>query len=213
MKSGEGTYRKVLQRVLDVLCSPSTPEEKQAALNTLNWDQDSSAAPFLKAALKLPEVSSNPVLRTAILGDLLKWKDLSVLPSAEDDLFQSSRHVRADLKSNLLLAISSLDPQIAVPLLTRALRLPEPEARVGAARFLQYTNSETALDGLLSALDDPDREVQFAVMQSLGNLTNEHQWRPQTTAYHDSWFACIKHWKEFEALRHAPKPKPTALLH
>ena len=203
----------MLQRVLDVLCSPSTPEEKQAALDTLHWGQDSSAASFLKAALKLPEVSSNPVLRTAILGDLLKWKDLSVLPLRRMTYFSLPGTYARTVKSNLLLAISSLDPQISVPLLTRALRLPEPEARVGAARFLQYTNSENALDGLLSALDDANREVQFAAMQSLGNLTNQHQWRPQTTEYDDSWFACIRHWREFGVLRRASEPKPTTLLH
>ena len=186
----------------------STPEEKHLAITTLNWNEDSSAAPFLKAALNPPEVKSNPVLRTTILSDLLKWKDLSVLPSAENDLFQSSEHVDGYLKSNLLLAISSLDAELSVPLLARAITLPEPEARVGAARFLQYTNSESALDALLSALDDPDREVQFAVMQSLGNLTNQHQWRPQTTGTDASWFACIKHWQEFGAQRHTSKSKP-----
>jgi len=112
------------------------------------------------------------------------------------------------LKSNLLLAISSLNPDLSVPLLIRALTLPEAEARVDAARFLEYTNSESALDGLLAALDDPDQEVQFAVMQSLGNLTNQHQWRPQTTAADASWFACIKHWQEFGARRQTAKAKP-----
>jgi HEAT repeat protein len=205
---GEDAYHRVLQRLLDVLCASSTPEEKQLAITTLNWDEDSSAAPFLKAALNLPEVNSNPVVRTTILSDLVKWKDLSVLPSVENDLFHSFEHVDASLKSNLLLAISSLNEELSVPLLARALTLPEPEARVGAARFLQYTNSDRALDALLSALDDPDREVQFAVMQSLGNLTNQHQWRPQTTETDASWFACIKHWQEFGALRHTSKSKP-----
>jgi len=37
---------------------------------------------------------------------------------------------------------------------------------------LQYTNSQSAIDVRLTDLDDPDGEVQFAVMQSLGNLTN-----------------------------------------
>lgn len=63
------------------------------ALAVLSWEEDSSAAPLLKAALSLPEVNSDPELRTAVLADLLKWKDLSVLPSAENDLFQSSEHV------------------------------------------------------------------------------------------------------------------------
>jgi HEAT repeat protein len=143
------------------------------------------------------DVKADPVLRTSIISDLLKWKDLTVLSLAEDELFLPSRHTEGYLKSNLLLAVSSLDPQISIPLLTRALKLPETEARVGAARFLEYTHSDTALDALLSALDDPDREVQFAVMQSLGNLTSQHQWRPKTTETDAAWFACVQYWHEF----------------
>jgi HEAT repeat protein len=146
---------------------------------------------------------------TSLLSDLLKWKDLSVLRLAEDDLFLPSHGTEGYLKSNLLLAISSLDPEVSVPLLSRALRLPEADARIGAARFLQYTNSETALDSLLSALDDPDREVQFAVMQSLGNLTEQHQWRPNTGTTESDlfWVACVRHWREFAAQRKAERTK------
>jgi hypothetical protein len=193
----QDAYHEVLQAILDVLCTSSDFQEKRMALATLRWDQDSSAAPFLKAVMALPDVKADPVLRTSIIGDLLEWKDLTALSLAEDDLFLPSQHTDAYLKSNLLLAVSSLDPRLSVPLLTRALKLPEPEARVGAARFLEYTHSDTALDGLLSALDDPDRDVQFAVMQSLGNLTNQHRWRPNTIETDARWFACIQHWREF----------------
>jgi hypothetical protein len=194
---GPDAYQMVLQAIVDVLCTSSDLQEKRLALETLNWDRDSSAAPFLRAVMTLPDVKADPVLRTSIIGDLLEWKDLTVLPLAEDDLFLPSQHTEAYLKSNLLLAASSLDPKLSVPLLTRALKLPEPEARLGAARFLEYTHSDTALDGLLSALDDPDRGVQFAVMQSLGNLTNQHQWRPNTIETDARWSACIHHWQEF----------------
>lgn len=197
---GGDAYHKVLQRLLDLLCTDSTSEEKQSALFALNWTEDSSAAPFLKAALNLQDVKSNPTLRMWIVSELLHWKDLSVLPLAEEDLFNQS--VRSPFpKSNLVLAISSLEPQISIPLLARVLKLPEPEERVAAARFLEYTNTQTALDILLSALDDPDREVQFAVMQSLGNLTKQHQWRPSTIDSDSHWSACIQHWHEFEAQR------------
>ena len=182
-------------------CVRTGTDEKRVAVGILNWSDDSSAAPFLKAALSLLDVKADPVVRTSIIGDLLKWRDLSVLSLAEVDLFEPSQHTDGYLKSNLLLAISSLDPQISVPLLTRALTLPETEARIGAARFLEYTKSDAALDALLSALDDPDREVQFAVMQSLGNLTNQHYWRPQTTETDAAWFACIQHWRQFGGQR------------
>ena len=198
---GDDAYHQVLQRVLNVLCTTSSPEEKNWALSILNWDQDSSVAPFLKAALGLPEIQSDAVARTSILSDLVKWKDLSVLPLAEEELFTPSKHTPGYLKSNLVLAASSLDPQVSVPLLARALKLPEPEARVAAARFLEYTNSPNALDVLLTDLDDADREVQFAVMQSLGNLTNQHWWRPRTLDSDSHWVVCIEHWREFAAQR------------
>jgi len=198
---GEDAYHKVLQRILELLCTDSTSEEKRASLFVLNWTEDSAAAPFLKATLNLPIVKSNPTLRMAILSDLLQWKDVSVLPLAEEDLFDQSAQSPFYPKSNLVLAISSLEPQVSLPLLARVLKLPEPEERVAAARFLEYTNSQSALDILLSALDDPDREVQFAVMQSLGNLTKQYQWRPTTIDADSHWNACTQHWREFETHR------------
>jgi len=134
----------------------------------------------------------------SIVSHLLHWKDSSVLPLAEADLFDQSVQSPFFPKSNLVLAMSSLDPQISIPLLARVLKLPQPDERVAAARFLEYTNSQAALDVLLSALDDPDRQVQFAVMQSLGNLTNQHQWRPNSIDSDSHWDSCIKHWREFE---------------
>jgi HEAT repeats len=198
---GEDAYHRVMQKLLELLCTDSTPEEKQSALFDLNWTEDSSAAPFLKAALSFPNVKSNPTLRMAIVSGLLHWKDLSVLSLAEEDLFDQSVQSSSYPKSNLVLAISSLEPPISVPLLARVLKLPQPEERVAAARFLEYTNSQTALDILLSALDDPDRQVQFAVMQSLSILTNQHWWRPRTLDPDSHWDVCIEHWREFGAQR------------
>jgi hypothetical protein len=195
---GEDAYHKVLQRLLNLLCTDSSSESKQSALFVLNWNEDSSAAPFLKAALNLTGVRSNPILRMSIVSDLLHWKDSSVLALAEADLFDQSVQSPFFPKSNLVLAMSSLDPQISIPMLARVLKLPQPEERVAAARFLEYTNSQAALDVLLFALDDPDRQVQFAVMQSLGNLTNQHQWRPNSIDSDSLWEAYIKHWREFE---------------
>jgi len=196
-------YHRVMQRLLELLCTDSTLEEKKSALFDLNWTEDSSAAPFLKAALNLPNVKSDPTLRMAIVSDLLHWKDLSVLPLAERDLFDQSVQSPFFPKSNLVLAISSLEPQTSIPLLARVLKLPQPRERVAAARFLEYTNSQNAIEVLLANLDDPDRDVQFAVMQSLGNLTKQYQWRPANTDDSDPhWASCIKHWREFEAQQH-----------
>ena len=201
VKLSQDVYDRVLQTVLGLLCTDSTPEEKLSALFVLNWSQDDSTAPFLKAALDLPNVKSNPSLRISIVSDLLHWKDLSVLPLAEKDLFDRSVQSPFYPKSNLVLAISTIEPHIAVPLLARVLKLPQPDERIAAARFLEYTGSQDAVEVLLSALDDSDRRVQFAVMQSLGNLTKQHQWRPTTIDSGPDWDACIQHWREFETQR------------
>jgi hypothetical protein len=87
---GDDVYRKVLQRLLELLCTDSTDAEKRSALFALGWDQDSAAAPFLKAALSLPNMRTDPTLRMAIVTRLLCWRDLSILPLAEQDLFDQS---------------------------------------------------------------------------------------------------------------------------
>jgi hypothetical protein len=194
---GDDAYRRVLQRLLELLCTDSTDGEKRSALFALDWDQDSAAAPFLKAVLGLPNVRTDPTLRMAIVSYLLHWRDLNVLPLAEQDLFDQSVQTSTFPKSNLVQAISSLEPKISIPILARVLKSPEPEDRVAAARFLEYTNSQNALSVLLSDLDDPNHEVQFAVMQSLGNLTNQYQWRPNTVDPDSQWNACVQHWREF----------------
>jgi hypothetical protein len=196
---GKDAYHAVLRRVLDLLCTDSASGEKQSALFVLQGDRDSDAAPFLKAVLSLPAVKSDATLRMCIVGDLLHWKDLSVLPTAEEDLFDPSVKSSFWPKSNLVLAVSSLEPGTSIPLLARVLRSPDAEDRLAAARFLEYTNSPKALPILRSALDDSDRQVQFAVMQSLGNLMNQHEWRSATIDTDAHWNACIDHWRDFEA--------------
>lgn len=196
---GKDAYHAVLQRVLELLCTDSMPDEKRSALFVLQGDRDSDAAPFLKAVLSLPAVKSDAALRMCIVGDLLHWRDLTVLPLAEEDLFDPSVKSNFWPKSNLVLAVSSLEPQTSIPLLARVLHSPNPQDRLAAASFLQYTNLPKAFPILLAALDDSDRQVQFAVMQSLGNLTKQYEWRPTTIDPDSHWDACIQHWREFEA--------------
>src|SRR5262249_6217736 len=145
-----------------------------------------------------PRISSDPQVRATILAYLIAWKDLSALPLAARDLFEPSAEIPAEMKWNLLLAISGLDPQTSLPLLARALKLPEADARLAAARALEYTNAGKAVDAHLSDLGDPNHDALFALMQSLGNLTNHHSWRPDTEAHRNE---CLQHWREFAAAR------------
>jgi|KBSMisStaDraftv2_1062788.scaffolds.fasta_scaffold02089_7 hypothetical protein len=194
-------YAKTLERALSALCVPSSRDERKLALFHLSVQEDLSVLPFLKAALSLPQNSSDPQVRVTILAHLLAWKDLGMLPLAERDLFEPSAAIPGEMKWNLLLAISGLDPQTSLPLLARALKLPDSEARLAAARALEYTNSSKAVDVLLTGLEDPDRGALFAVMQSLGNLTKHYSWRPGTIDTDAHWNECLEHWREIAATR------------
>ncbi len=44
----------------------------------------------------------------------------------------------------------------------------------------------------------PTGKFNSAVMQSRGNLTNQHQWRPDSIDSDSHRDACINHWREFE---------------
>ncbi len=82
----------------------------------------------------------------------------------------------------------------SVPLLARALKVPEAELRQTAAQTLQFTNSQSAIDPLLGALTDPDPDVQFYVMQALANLTGDPYWRPNQVTKDAFWQECLNHW-------------------
>jgi len=84
-------------------------------------------------------------------------------------------------------------------LLARALELPEADARLAAAGALEHANAGKAVDVLLSDLDDPDRDALFALMQSLGNLTNHHSRHPDTIDSEAHCNECLQPWREFAA--------------
>jgi len=71
-----------------------------------------------------------------------------------------------------------------------------PEMRTSAAEAIYETNSVAGIPPLLRA-DDPDAQVAFAVMQGLGNLTENYEWRPKSTEPDANWFRCLNHWREY----------------
>jgi hypothetical protein len=53
---------------------------------------------------------------------------------------------------------------------------------------------------LLPLVDDPDSEVAWNAMHSLGELTNHLDWRPISKDSPD-WIRCINLWHEYSHLR------------
>lgn len=135
-------------------------------------------------------------LRAEALVALLGHKDESVVEAAESELLSGST---AYWKSNLLFAIThAVPPSRSIPILAEVpLAGSSAQMRTSAAMAIYQTHSAAGIPPLLTALDDPDPQVAFAVMQGLGNLTRDYEWRPKSTEPDADWFRCLSHWREY----------------
>ena len=140
-------------------------------------------------------------VRPNLVAALLRNQYDPAIALAEHELFDHETTSSLNVRLNLLYGLQGVNPSKSVPLLARALRLPESEFRQVAARALQSTESDSAINPLLLALNDPDRDVQFCVMQSLGYLNHELEWRPHGTEKDAFWDECIAHWQALARIR------------
>jgi hypothetical protein len=188
------TFDRVLSRINEALFSASVPQpEKAEAIRQLAAIQTDSVIPVLRTFLRGDVAREDEFLRVEVLVALLEHKDASVVEAAESELLNGSI---AGWKSNLLFAITrAVPPSRSIPILAEVLAGSDPEMRTSAAVAIYQSNSAAGVPPLLGALDDPDPEVAFAVMQGLGNLTGQYKWRPKSTELDADWFRCANHWR------------------
>lgn len=187
---------RVLSRIKEALLSTSvSPEEKAEAIRQLGAVKTDSVIPALRTFLQGEGGRNDEVLRTEALVALLGHNDESVLEEAEAELLSGSIPY---WKSNLLFAITrAIGPSRSIPILAKVLASSSAQMRTTAAEAIYQTDSGAGVPLLLTALDDPDPEVEFAVMQGLGNLTRNYAWRPKSTEQGADWFRCLSHWREY----------------
>jgi hypothetical protein len=189
-------YARVAKRAACALFSgDATAQEKQDALSTLSADETPVTREIYIAALAGDGAKHDAPLRQNLIASLLRANYTPAIEMAERELFSDSAEPDINARINLLLGLQFVSPARSVPILARALALPESQLRQAAARAMQNTHSAEAINPLLRALNDPDREVQFTIMQSLGFLNNELDWRPHTTAPDSFWDECMAHWQ------------------
>jgi len=190
------TFNRVLLRITDVLHSVSAPQqEKVEAIWQLGAASTDSIIPVLRTFVRSDVAHKDEFLRTEALVALLEHKDESVVEAAESELLYGSA---AYWKSNLLFAITrAVQPSRSIPIIAEVLAGSSAPMRTSAAVAIYQTNSSAGIPPLLRALDDPDPEVAFAVMQGLGNLTQSYEWRPKSTEADADWFRCLNHWREY----------------
>jgi len=190
------TLSRVLSRVTDAIFSAKVSEQDKAeAIRQLGAVGTDAVSAGLRTFIAGDVGYQNEFLRTEALVALLGHKDESVVGLAESELLSGSSSY---WKSNLLFALTqAVPPSRSIPILAEALALPTAELRTSAAVAIYQTNSANGIPPLLGALDDPDPQVAFAVMQGLGNLTKDYRWRPKSTEPDADWLRCLNHWRDF----------------
>jgi hypothetical protein len=187
---------RVLSLINEALLSTSvSQEEKAEAIRQLGAVKTDSVVPALRTFVQGEVARNDEILRVEALVALLGHNEESVLEAAEAELLSGSIPY---WKSNLLLAITrAIGPSRSIPILAKVLASSSAQMRTSAAVAIYQTNSGAGVTPLLTALDDPDPEVGFAVMQGLGNLTRNYAWRPKSTEQGADWFRCLSHWREY----------------
>jgi HEAT repeat protein len=170
-------------------------EQKAEAIRQLGAVKTDSVVPALRTFVEGDVARNDEFLRVEALVALLGHNDESVLEAAEVELLSGNIPY---WKCNLLLAITrAIGPSRSIPILAEVLASSSAQMRTSAAVAIYQTDSDAGILPLLTALDDSDAQVAFAVMQGSGNLTGNYTWRPKSTEQNADWFRCLSHWREY----------------
>lgn len=186
---------RVLSRIFQALFSAKVMNDGKAeAIYQLQYVRSDSVARSLKAFLQTESARNNDNLRTEAIAALLHQRDDSAVDMTVQELAGHNTASQVDL----LFALSGAFPaERSIPILARALHSSSPETRRYAAIAIYQTGSRLGIPPLLAAVDDPDPEAAFAVMQGLGNITAAYEWRPKSTEPNSDWFRCLTHWRDY----------------
>jgi hypothetical protein len=190
------TLSRFVGRVKDAIFSAKVSEQdKDEAILQLSAVDSNVVIPALQDFIAADVGRQDRFLRTEAIVALLDHKAEWAVGLAESELLSEGFSY---WDSNLLFALTrAIPPSRSIPIVAEAFTLSPAEMRTSAAVAIYQTDSPIGIPTLLRALDDPDPEVAFAVMQGLGNLTKDYDWRPKSRELDADWFRCLNHWRDF----------------
>lgn len=149
----------------------STERLREIAFDGLGDSARPEAASVI--AKTFSEAAATKRLRLAAAGSILQLAAGAVGVYASRSLSWARAAVGSDSGSTRELAVmllGDLENDETIPALRLALKDKEVEVRHGAARALGRKSVRTALAALVDALDDSERDVRTAGMQSIGQV-------------------------------------------
>jgi HEAT repeat protein len=154
----------VIRRTLQ---DPATdPAKRQAALKAtaILGARAAEALPDVTAALQDPEFAPEAALALSFMGS-------AAVPALQDAVNANDAIVRREALRALgkLRERASIDPQIVVPLLLRAIEDPDPTVRHVAVTYLGIVRDDPAAEvaALIKALTDESAEVRQVAAAAL----------------------------------------------
>jgi HEAT repeats len=188
--------------IIEQMCRFAESNSEDAGLRerTLHLLADIKEPKVHETAVKLLE-DSNQRVRNIALFILIRMKDASYVALARQEILAAAQTPSSDEgPRNLVLAVTQEFPEQSVPILTAAAKTSNSDLRRIIAYAARSTRSQEAVAVLLPLVDDPDSEVAWNAMHSLGELTNHLDWRPISKDSPD-WIRCINLWHEYSHLR------------
>ncbi len=191
-----------LDRVVAVIGSPlkepkSSLAERRLAVHLLRSGETESATAILRLAAK----DSDPVVRLQALSALTARNDISMLKTVEDTLLHPKPGIEDYLLRNLSAALEGIKEPQAVSALNRLLRSSNVNVRLGAARALRRLHVSDAIDGLVLALEDSNREIRYEGVIGLAEQTGQLDWAPAIDTFWNDEQYYLQHWKAWAKSR------------
>ena len=208
-ESNSGSEEQIFHNVLEEMgrfvdSSGEDGSERARQLLRLAFVKDSIVHEIAAKVVR----DSNPDLRGQALFTLLRLKDRAYLPTAQEEIIHGANGSRSDVQvGNLILAITQEFPASdSIEVLMVAAKTRNLELRRTVAYAARSTQSPLTIPILLPLVDDPDDEVAWNAMHSLGQITNHMNWRP-ISKEPEEWQRCLNLWHSFAA-SYAPVTSP-----
>lgn len=193
-ESSIGDLNNVISEVVNVITSPRASEpDKIKAVAVLARVK----APVATEALRKAADSSNQNLSICAIAALLRHNDISRLDTAESILGNASAAADPNLFADLAFAMYYVHNPQAIPSLSRLLNSSFLQVRRSAAAALRNTGDNAALEHLVKALYDSDKEVRYQAVMGLAEITEQYPWAPAVDLYDGDEQRYLEHWRNW----------------
>jgi hypothetical protein len=195
--SKEGGLERTVNVVGQVLLTSRAAEDRRVAVSVLRGALTDRATELLRQGAK----DRDSVVRMQSISALLNRNDIETLAIAERTLLNPPAGTEPYLLDNISAALEGIKDPRAIPALQRLLQSSNSRTRHGAVSALRQMHVNEAVEGLVIALGDNNRDVRYEGVIGLAELTRQNQWAPDTESFASDEQKYLNHWKEWARIR------------